>query len=222
MNGNVYVDPQVRQLRQLYADLFAADFPTLPIVRQLERQADRLARAHREGNAAICFQIGSWHPRLVGRTEAQIVAAPFTLDDAKTTLAREYGFATWRDVEALGETSSDTDFERTVDTLLDGDLDTLRTRIAADPNLVRARSRYGHRATLLHYAGSNGVESHRQVVPLNLADLVDGLLAAGADPKATAAIYGGSTPRQLFDTSKHPYEAGVHAAVSAVFDRYDS
>ena len=76
------------------------------------------------------------------------------------------------------------------------------------------------RATVLHYAGSNGVESYRQVVPLNLADIVDFLIRAGADPQAEATIYGGSTARALFESSTHPIQANVHEKVAAVFQEH--
>ena len=84
-----------------------------------------------------------------------------------------------------------------------------------------ARSQYGHSATLLHYAGTNGVESYRQVVPLNLAEIVDFLIAAGADQHSKANIYGGSTPRQLFESSKHSYESKVYKDVVGVFSRHE-
>jgi hypothetical protein len=87
---------------------------------------------------------------------------------------------------------------------------------------MNARSQYGHHATLLHYAGTNGVESYRQVVPMNLAEIVDFLIASGADPASNAGIYGGSTPRQLFETSRHSHESNVHKDVMAVFQKYEA
>jgi hypothetical protein len=74
----------------------------------------------------------------------------------------------------------------------------------------------------LHYAGTNGVESYRQIVPLNLSEIVDFLIASGADVTSKANIYGGSTPRELFETSKHSHESGVHKDVIAVFKKYEA
>ncbi len=68
------------------------------------------------------------------------------------------------------------DFEETVDALLSGDFKKFQEHIARQPSLARQHSRYGHGATLLHYAVSNGVELWRQQVPLNLPEMVRYLL----------------------------------------------
>jgi hypothetical protein len=70
---------------------------------------------------------------------------------------------------------------------------------------------------LLHYVGSNGVETYRQKVPLNLAAITRLLVEAGADVNATANMYGGgSTALGLLVTSDHPAKAGVTADVLKV------
>jgi hypothetical protein len=138
------------------------------------------------------------------------MACEFTLDDARATIAREYGFADWADVEQRGTEPPDRDFEAAVDALLSGDLNGLRDLIEQQPSLVHERSRFGHRSTLLHYVGSNGVETHRQVVPRHLAEVTQILIDAGADVNAAAEMYGGgSTTIVLLMTSSHPAEAGV-------------
>ncbi len=65
---------------------------------------------------------------------------------------------------------------------------------------------------LLHYVGSNGVETRRQQVPLNLAEIARVLLERGADVNARARIYGGCTTLALVSSSAHPREAGVQRA----------
>jgi hypothetical protein len=71
--------------------------------------------------------------------------------------------------------------------------------------------------TLLHYVGSNGVETYRQKVPLNLAEITRLLVDAGAHVNATANMYGGgSTALGLLVTSDHPAKAGVAAEVRRV------
>lgn len=219
---NVYVDPQVQKVRKLYADVFTGDFYSLPVRRQLELQADRLTEAHHNRDASVCFQIESWHPELVGKQDEQILEHVFSIDDGRTTIAREYGFKNWNDVDSIGDRPSNVKFEKAVNTMLSGDMLLLKGLIGATPDLISARSQYGHSATLLHYAGTNGVGSYRQVVPLNLADVVDFLIASGADLTSKANMYGGSTPRELFETSKHSYESGVDKDVIAVFKKYEA
>ena len=113
-------------------------------------------------------------------------------------------------MEARGENPPDPAFELAIDTLLNGDVEKLRGRLSRDPSLVHRRSAYGHRSTLLHYVGSNGVETYRQKVPLNLAEIARLLLEVGADVNGTADMYGGGTTTLgLLVTSDHPAKAGV-------------
>ena len=74
----------------------------------------------------------------------------------------------------------------------------------------------------MHYTGSNGVEGYRQIVPSNLAEIVDFLLEVGADQKLEANVYGGCTARELMETSKHPYESGVIKEVQKIYNKYQT
>lgn len=215
----VYVCDQVREVERLYRDLLTEAIRRLPIRDQLDRQANRLVEGHRAGDRAVVPQITCWHPGLACHSADDIMSSVFTLDDARQTLAREYGFADWSHAEAEGVDPPDADFEFAVDTLLRGDVETLRGLLAGDPSLVHRRSRFGHRSTLLHYIGSNGVETYRQRVPLNLAEVTRLLIEAGADVNATAGMYGGgSTALGLLVTSDHPARAGVTADVRKVLE----
>jgi hypothetical protein len=222
INKNVYMDPKIQKVLNLYADIFAGDFYSLPIKKQLELQAVRLTEAHHRRDDAVCFQICSWHPSLVGKNDDEILSHGFTINDGRIAIAREYGFNDWNAVDALGDRGSDVKFEKAVNTMLSGNLSLLNELIAENPSLISERSQYGHRATLLHYAGNNGVESYRQVVPLNLAVIVDFLISSGAELASKANIYGESTPRELFETSKHSYESKIHKDVIAIFKKHEA
>lgn len=214
---DVYACDEVQAVARLHHDLLTAESRSLPIRTQLDRQAHRIVEAHRAGNQAVATHLKCWHPTLVGHTTADIMNHPITLDDARQTIAREYGFSNWSDVEERGTLPPDVDFELAVEALLRGDVATLRRMLAASPELIHARSKYGHQSTLLHYVGSNGVETYRQKVPLNLAEITQLLIASGADVNATASMYGGgATTLGLLVTSDHPHKAGVTGAVRKV------
>lgn len=214
---NVYISEWVREVERLHRDLFTDSFPALSIREQLDRQAQRIFEAHQAGDRAVVPHITCWHSKLVGRSVDDIMRSDFTLDDARQTMAREYGFTDWSDVEARGASPPDAAFENAVETLLRGDVKMLRGLLSRDPSLVHQRSSFGHHSTLLHYVGSNGVESHRQRVPLNLAEITRLLIEAGAHVNATAEMYGGgSTTLGLLVTSSHPAEAGVTEDVRRV------
>jgi hypothetical protein len=53
----------------------------------------------------------------------------------------------------------DAHFEAAVDAIVSGGPDALHALLETDPALVRARSPFGHHATLVHYVAANGVES---------------------------------------------------------------
>ena len=214
----VYVSDPVREVERLHRGLLTDGVRRLPIREQLDQQAHRIVEGHEAGDRAVVTHITSWHPTLACRPADEIMTGPFTLNDARQTVAREYGFADWSDVETRGAAPPDPAFEFAVDTLLAGDVETLRGLLSADPSLVHRRSGFGHHATLLHYVGSNGVETYRQRVPMNLAEIALLLVEAGADVNARANVYGGSTVLGLLVTSDHPATAGVTGDVRKVLE----
>src|SRR4051795_9995021 len=122
----VYVSDQVKEVERLHRDLLTDDVRRLPIRDQLDRQAHRIVAGHEAGDRAVVTHITCWHPKLVCHSADDIMGSDFTLDDALQTIAREYGFVDWPDVEARGASPPDLDFEIAVDTLLRGDVENLR------------------------------------------------------------------------------------------------
>ena len=100
-------------------------------------------------------------------------------------------------------------FEAAADAIVAGDLERLRRLLVDHPELIRARSVRNHRAMLLHYVGANGVEGWRQHTPPNAVEVLELLLASGAEVDATADMYGGSTTLGLMATSLHTERAGL-------------
>ena len=211
----VHIGFEINSVIDLFGDLARATDNPLPVRDHLELMAKRLLSGYSTRHQGTKFLVES-----AGINCAKINDSEFTLDDAKFCIARGYGFEFWSEVERE-QKAPDANFEALIDSMLKGDLDTLKKAVGRKPDLVHQCSEYPHRATLLHYTGSNGVEAYRQVVPLNLAEIVDSLLASGADPTLEANIYGGCTARELLETSKHPYESGVIKDVLAVYERYE-
>lgn len=206
-----------------------------PLVRY-DEQAVALLSAFRAGDAGAlaCFRRRlprflqekiPWLPR--DMTDAEVAATPLELADARLALARRYDFRDWAALEAhvtevIQPGSPVHRFEAAVDTVVSGDLSTLRELLAADPELVRARSRRithfdppVHRAMLLHYVAANGVEGYRQKTPPNAVEILQTLLSAGAEPDALANLYGGEcTTLSLLVSSCHPAKAGLQAVLA--------
>ncbi len=137
------------------------------------------------------------------------------LADAQFIIARSHGFDTWarfsKHLNGLKEKGSAiARFEKAADAIIQGDIKTLKRLLRDDPRLVQARSTREHGATLLHYASANGVEGYRQKTPVNIVEIAELLLKAGAEVDAEADVYGGrSTTLGLVATSVHPFRAGV-------------
>lgn len=135
--------------------------------------------------------------------------------DTRQVIADQYHFESWEAlaawVEAVTQQGSPVNrFERAVDAITGGDTATLQILLAEDPSLIRVRSVRRHHATLLHYTGTNGVEGYRQQYPANAIEIVNILLAAGAEVDAEADMYGGgATTLGLVATSIHPSKAGI-------------
>ena len=113
------------------------------------------------------------------------------------------------------EPNLDSEFERAVDAVVSGDLDTLRSMLRADPELARRRSSRKHRATLLHYVAANGVEDDRQRTPPNALEIAKALLDAGAEVDAVAEMYDAeATTMDMLVSSDHPAAAGLQPALA--------
>ena len=141
--------------------------------------------------------------------------AAIHLTDAQFFVARIHGFASWprfaHHVETMAKADATTvHFERAVDAIVTGDIETLRHLLREHPDLVHARSTREHNSTLLHYVSANGVEDFRQKTPPNIVSIAELLLDSGADVNAESEAYGGhSTTLGLAATSIHPENAGV-------------
>ena len=139
----------------------------------------------------------------------------YSTGDARAILVREHHFEDWEKFAEYRDAlrrpdSAVAQFEAAVDAIVDGRTGALERLLRKNPRLVRACSLRKHRSTLLHYAGSNGVESFRQKCPRNIAAVTQLLLQAGAAVDAEADMYGGGqTALGLAATSIHPVRARV-------------
>ena len=69
--------------------------PTQSSVRQLKGQAKDLRKAYEARDGAALTRFRDGHPRHLGATDDELVAARLSLHDAQLLIAREYGFDSW-------------------------------------------------------------------------------------------------------------------------------
>lgn len=204
---NVYVHEHIQHVLSLHQEIFKVYDDFIKIDELLNAFSENLFRAYSIADPETVVEISNHHPDYLGQKADKILHQPFSLEDAQLTIAKEYGYTNWDDVPSQ---DIDHSFEQTVDLLLAGEIAQLKELLNEQPSLLESRSSFGHHATLLHYAGSNGVEIWRQQVPSNLPQIVQMLIELGAEKEVTANFYGGLyTTKELAGTSAHPKDAGI-------------
>jgi len=207
---SIYKPSVVIELEEFYGDLlFATDkYPNL--VNHLASLSHRLFEGIQVKHDPLYVELNNYHKGFIGQSVEELKSIDVTLDDCHDVISQEYGFGNWNTLSKRTGLLYNPIFEHAINQLLEGNSQTLKVLLQDNPELVQDRSPYGHGATLLHYAGSNGVEMWRQKVPMNLTALIEILLEAGADKNATMNVYGGHfTTLELLITSAHPYAAGI-------------
>lgn len=101
----------------------------------------------------------------------------------------------------------DPTFEAAADAVVNGDIETLKSLLDQNPQLVRARSTREHGCTLLQYTGANGFEDYRQKSPPNAVEIAELLLQRGAEVDDVGG--GTGTALGLAATSVHTHRAGT-------------
>jgi ankyrin repeat protein len=191
-----------------------------PNLDQLKRQSRELLAALEAGDAEARDRFLRALPKLHGDASRLPGFVP-KLADAQLAVARENGFASWPQLKAFADTGEGAPppFRRAVLAVVNGDIDTLRSLLADDPELIHERSPEPHRAGLLHYIGANGVDNELQRTPPNAVEVCQLLLQAGADPDASCETYGGGpqqTTLNLLVSSVWPHKAGLQADLARV------
>ncbi len=212
--------PNLEQYKKLAKELVAAaaSADENAVHRWTARWLENLARLKgRKITPAVQDSFDRAVAELAERVHASSKEGGFTLASAQHLIARAHSFETWKafadHLEGLVRAEGGA-FERAADAIVSGDLDALRALIAAQPDLVTARSAREHHATLLHYVAANGIEDFRQRTPPNAVEIARFLLAAGAAVDALADTYNGGpgqTTMNLLVSSTHPAQAGLQS-----------
>ena len=216
MNVKIYRPKIVQEIRDYYGEAIRhTSFSE--IQEHLTVLADMLYDGIKSGNEYLFAEISNYHPLQLGEPIAEIKEANLDLIDCQWTIACEYGYKSWEDVLDLKKTTYNRPFENAIDHLLDGNLNELKSIIEANPNILTTSSQHGHKATLLHYTASNGVELWRQQVPLNLPEITAYLLHMGISKWPLMNAYGSQYDiLTLLKSSIHPYKAGIGEALEAL------
>jgi ankyrin repeat protein len=135
--------------------------PPHPNLEQLRKQAKDLLEQYRSGDSAAVAE--------VQRFERRPDPSAFALNDAQRVLARAYGYESWPKLKAFVDGVT---VARLAEATQSGDLDQVRTMLAARPELVGMDMSESNEHRALHYA-----------VLRRDAPMVRLLMQAGADAR---------------------------------------
>ena len=103
--AQLYIDPEIEAVRQLHRLQSSKNYSNLHIHELLASKAAIILDAHQQGNKTVLFHLRCWSPVFVGADPARIMSSALTLEQAQETIAREYGYNDWQEIEALGSTT---------------------------------------------------------------------------------------------------------------------
>lgn len=160
---------------------------------QIRNRAEFLLKDHSQRRPIAAVRLRKALPELGDKSDRRIFEAPVTLADAQRTIAKEYGFGSWRRLRDFVRGNPATDgFLNTpgamppavaalVDAVDAGDVEQVAQRIEANPSLVHARvaSDITCGDTLLHRAdpratnGARMTKGHLAVAQLLIDSGID-------------------------------------------------
>ena len=218
VQSDIYVARDVQLVIDLFAPVFEHDWWDEVIIDHLDSMADLTLRAYNNNVVSALVLLKNHFPF----NGYQNFEKELTINDTREIVAKDYGFASWKDAKTRGNRKPDTLFELSVDCLIHGQTEDLIDVLQSNRTLLSARSAYGHQSNLLGYVGANGVEIRRQITPLNIVAITEALLKLGADPSETIPVYGKEcSVKELIETSAHPHEAGVAGDLLGLLSRFD-
>ncbi len=217
MSQKIFIAESVRLVEAFYGDLLYNFDQFESIKDHLEALASRMWEGVQEKHEGILNEISNYHWKYLGKGTQMLAEAGLDHEDCRQAIANEYGFRRWSEILHLTRPYN-FNFERAINLMLAGELAELEKLLSSEDKLLNSKSDYGHKATLLHYAVSNGVELWRQRVPMNLPEIVEMLIEKGINTRAKMKVYNGEySASELLLSSAHPLEAGLLPELRKLF-----
>lgn len=217
----VYRSRIVTHLQEHYGELLLNGL-NYPLVKaHLTEIAYRFKEGVEKSDEGVLTELNNYHPKYIGISIQELATYDIPEEDCYECVALQYGYKSWDNFIGSEELKYSEPFERALHYLLHGQISELSQVIDDHPDVINMTSPFGHKAQLLNYTASNGVELWRQQVPKNLPEVISLLIEKGANVRAQMKVYGGEFDTlSLLTSSAHPYEAGVGKRAEQILLQY--
>lgn len=208
--GHVHIGSVIKDLITFYKPVLDIKLEFETVYDQIIAFGEHAYKQFQTGDHRSMFEFNNYNPKYIGKSTEDNIKSNPSKQDFLETAVNCFSFKSLEEASDKAKVPIDISFERSIDIMLSGNINELLALINEEPDLLTRNSQYGHKAGLIHYLGSNGVEAWRQVVPRNIVEILKLLIDKGAEPNMWNNIYGSpSTLKGLVETSAHPYHAGL-------------
>jgi len=156
--------------------------PSRPNLDQLKHQARDLLDAHRVGDEDAVRRVRESHPRLSQASEADVRSARLTLSGAQLVIAREYGFASWPKLKEYVEKARPQSSDQ---------VEELKQALRSDNTSGVRQILERHPELKAKINEPIGPFDSPAIVSAHSPEMIDVLLAAGADLNAKSSWWAG-------------------------------
>jgi hypothetical protein len=182
--------------------------PSRPNLDQLKHQARELLNAQKTGDDDAIRRIRENHPRLSQASGAAVRSARFTLSGAQLVIAREYGFASWPKLKEFVENTWTSD-----------PVEELKQALRSDNASIVRQILDRHPELTAKINEPIGPFDSPAIVSARSPEMLDALLAAGADLNAKSSWWAGgfgllhgATPELAVYAVRRGAVVDIHAA----------
>ena len=166
----------------------ANSLPPHPHLENLRKQAKSLLKAFRAGDTDAVVRIRAHLLSLKNASDEELRSASISLSDAQRVIALEHGFRSWPQLKSHVEGQRQSELDRLLQYIVDGDEGDARRLVEQSPDLVRHRdSRHGQ--TPLHVAAHHGRLDTARLLLESGADLSDTDSDTGGTPLHVAVAW---------------------------------
>lgn len=216
MPHTIYVPSDVRILRETFPRL-KGDYSDMQSISDLYNYIkDNLILNYDDYREIVEMLYRHHYPNYFKQKPEIAIDTNFDL-----VIARSIGFDDYEHYISNSTLGFNKNLQKAILLVLNGEETELVDLLNSHKELLFQNCMLGHRARLIDYLSSNGVEFWRQIVPANADKILEKICSLNFDKFVTNNIYGGNTVRSLIESSAHPKAAKIEYRLLEVLSKYN-